>query len=161
MMTVYHGGTDIIRQPLVGVGRGELDFGKGFYVTDILAQATSWAERLADRRSEPAVVNKYELDLEQAASRFRYKKFANYDGEWLRFIVANRNGSELWKQYDLIEGGVADDRVVDTVEGFIAGLIDEEHALARLSHYTPNNQLCITSQPLADECLHFVESFKP
>lgn len=160
-MIVYHGGTDIIRQPLVGVGRDELDFGKGFYVTDILAQATSWAERLADRRREPAVVNKYELDVETAAARFRYKKFPKYDGEWLEFIVANRNGSALWKQYDLIEGGVAGDRVVDTVEGYIAGLIDAKHALERLSHYAPNNQLCITSQLLADECLTFVESLNP
>lgn len=160
-MIVYHGGTDIIRQPLVGVGRDELDFGKGFYATDMLAQATAWAERWADRRGKQAVVNKYELDLESAAARFRYKKFPKYDGEWLGFIVANRSGAALWKEYDLIEGGVADDRVVDTVEGFIAGLIDEMHALERLSHYTPNNQLCITNQQLADEYLNFVESFNP
>lgn len=158
-MIVYHGGTDIIRRPLVDVGRDELDFGKGFYVTDILSQATSWAERLADRRARQAVVNKYDLDMEFAASRFRYKKFPQYDGDWLRFIVANRNGDGLWMQYDLIEGGVADDRVVDTVEGYIAGLIDEKHALERLSHYAPNNQLCVTSQPLVDECLKFIESF--
>lgn len=158
-MIVYHGGTDIIRQPLVGVGRDELDFGKGFYVTDILSQATSWAERLADRRNRPAVINMYEIDMKSAAAHFRYKKFPNYDREWLEFIVSNRSGAALWKQYDLIEGGVADDRVVDTVEGYIAGLIDVEHALERLSHFAPNNQLCITRQQLADEYLAFVESF--
>lgn len=158
-MIVYHGGTDIIKHPLVDVGRDELDFGKGFYVTDILSQATSWAERLADRREKPAMVNKYEIDLKTAAARFRYKKFPKYNREWLDFIVGNRSGAGFWKQYDLIEGGVADDRVVDTVESYIAGLIDEGHALERLSHYEPNNQLCITRQQLADDCLSFVESF--
>lgn len=160
-MIVYHGGTDIVKQPLVGVGREELDFGKGFYTTDVLSQAEAWARRLADRRRQAPVVNKYELNLEMAVSRYRYKKFPCYDGEWLDFIVANRNGQALWKQYDLIEGGVADDRVVDTVEAYIAGLIDEAKALERLSYFAPNNQLCITSQQLVDECLSFVESFNP
>lgn len=160
-MIVYHGGTDIVKLPLVGVGREELDFGKGFYTTDVLSQAEAWARRLADRRRQVPVVNKYELNLEMAVSRYRYKKFPYYDGEWLDFIVANRNGQALWKQYDLIEGGVADDRVVDTVEAYIAGLIDEAKALERLSYFAPNNQLCITSQQLVDECLSFVESFNP
>lgn len=160
-MIVYHGGTDIVKLPLVGVGREELDFGKGFYTSDVLSQAEAWARRLADRRRQVPVVNKYELNLEMAVSRYRYKKFPYYDGEWLDFIVANRNGQALWKQYDLIEGGVADDRVVDTVEAYIAGLIDEAKALERLSYFAPNNQLCITSQQLVDECLSFVESFNP
>lgn len=160
-MIVYHGGTDIVKLPLVGVGREELDFGKGFYTSDVLSQAEAWARRLADRRRQVPVVNKYELNLEMAVSRYRYKKFPYYDGEWLDFIVANRNGQTLWKQYDLIEGGVADDRVVDTVEAYIAGLIDEAKALERLSYFAPNNQLCITSQQLVDECLSFVESFNP
>lgn len=160
-MIVYHGGTDIVKLPLVGVGREELDFGKGFYTSDVLSQAEAWARRLADRRRQVPVVNKYELNLEMAVSRYRYKKFPYYDGEWLDFIVANRNGQALWKQYDQIEGGVADDRVVDTVEAYIAGLIDEAKALERLSYFAPNNQLCITSQQLVDECLSFVESFNP
>ena len=35
MRTVYHGGIEVIPNPLVNVGREHLDFGKGFYVTDI------------------------------------------------------------------------------------------------------------------------------
>lgn len=156
-MIVYHGGTDIIQQPLVGVGRNELDFGKGFYVTDILNQAKLWAERMADRRGQRDIINKYELDVEYAAEHFRYKKFPHYDKEWLDFIISNRSGLSVWKQFDLIEGGMADDRVVDTVEGYIAGLISAEQALERLSQYTPNNQLCITNQELADKCLKFID----
>ena len=32
-MKVYHGSTQAVEYPLVGVGRENLDFGKGFYVT--------------------------------------------------------------------------------------------------------------------------------
>ncbi|MDR1003820.1 MAG: DUF3990 domain-containing protein [Prevotellaceae bacterium] len=159
-MKVYHGGTDIVTRSFVSAGRDELDFGKGFYVTNIREQAESWAKRLADRREAAPILNMYELDMEKVTTCYHYKKFESYNLEWLDFIVANRQGKEEWRGYDLIEGGVANDRVIDTVESYIAELISVEKALERLAHHTPNNQLCITNQKLADECLHFIESIK-
>ena len=44
MRKVYHGSIQQIEYPLVNVGRDNLDFGKGFYVTDIRNQAKTWAE---------------------------------------------------------------------------------------------------------------------
>ena len=38
-MKVYHGGTTIIDHPDVVKGRAGLDFGRGFYVTDLKKQA--------------------------------------------------------------------------------------------------------------------------
>lgn len=35
MLTVYHGATDVISSPICAFGRPKLDFGMGFYVTDI------------------------------------------------------------------------------------------------------------------------------
>ena len=35
----------VVDAPLVGIGRHNLDFGSGFYVTDIEEQAISWATR--------------------------------------------------------------------------------------------------------------------
>lgn len=46
MHKVYHGSTHIIKQPLCHIGRDNLDFGKGFYVTNIKKQAISWATRV-------------------------------------------------------------------------------------------------------------------
>ena len=46
-MIVYHGSTLCVENPLVGVCRDNLDFGKGFYLTDICEQAISWAKRVA------------------------------------------------------------------------------------------------------------------
>lgn len=157
-MLVYHGGTETIETPLVTAGRDGLDFGRGFYLTVIKSQAVAWAERLADRRGKSPVVNIYELDLDGAKSKFKYKRFPRYDIEWLNFIANNRNGIDAWRTYDIIEGGVADDRVVDTVEGYISGLISAEKALERLSHYEPNNQICITRQTIADDYLKFIGS---
>ena len=48
-MKVYHGSTQAVEYPLVGVGRENLDFGKGFYVTDIYAQAERWSWHYAIR----------------------------------------------------------------------------------------------------------------
>lgn len=50
VLTVYHGGTDEIKSPLVDIGRSNLDFGPGFYITDLYLQAKEWAELVADLR---------------------------------------------------------------------------------------------------------------
>jgi hypothetical protein len=70
-MIIYHGSTDIIPQPLAKAGRPDLDFGQGFYTTDILEQAQKWADRISRQRHEHAVINVYEFDKEKAESRKR------------------------------------------------------------------------------------------
>ena len=144
MRKVFHGGIEIIEHPLVHVGRDNLDFGKGFYVTDILKQAKIWAEiKSGYYLDSVGIINHYVFDTERAIANFQYKKFERYDGEWLHFIVDCRTGKKVWKKFDIIEGGVANDRVIDTVESFMAGMIDEEKALGELSKHQPNNQICI------------------
>ena len=59
------------------------------------------------------------------------------------------------KDYDYIEGGVANDRVIDTVNLYLAGLMTQETALARLSEHKPNNQICLLNQSLTDKYLIF------
>ena len=39
MRTLYHGSTQPIEYPLAKIGRDNLDFGKGFYVTCLRRQA--------------------------------------------------------------------------------------------------------------------------
>lgn len=152
---VYHGGTDIIKHPLANAGRANLDFGLGFYVTDMFSQAKEWAKKVADRRQIQPVINKYELNRTAILSDFRCKIFPNYDSQWLDFIVASRQGFKPWAQYDYIEGGVADDRVIDTINLYMTGLMTREVALARLSEHRPNNQMSLLSQQLIDKYLIF------
>ena len=164
-MIVYHGSNMEVATPLVHSGRNNLDFGKGFYVTTLRKQAERWAETIVRLRPQgTAIVNKYELDyksIEEAG--FHILRFEEYNEEWLDFIVANRNGESRWKPYDLIEGGIANDRVFDTIENYMSGGIDKQTALGRLRYEQPNNQICILNQKIADQYLSYLgsETLKP
>ena len=158
MITVFHGSFIEVSKPLVALSRPNLDFGQGFYVTDLRQQAVRWAERIATRRLTNPVLNIYEFDDDAAKQGFRYLKFESYDKAWLDFIVANRKGKMLWKGFDVVEGGVANDNVIDTVEDYIRGRMSAEAALMELSRHKPNNQFCILNQEIIDRYLHFVES---
>ena len=159
MRKVYHGSTEVITNPLVHVGRDNLDFGKGFYVTDIRKQAKTWADvKSSYLMDAEGVVNEYQFDFDNAVKEFRYKKFEKYDREWLHFIVDSRDGIKVWRDFDIIEGGVANDRVIDTVEAYKAGQISEEKALMELSKHQPNNQICILKQAVVDKYLKFKKS---
>lgn len=158
MITVYHGGITKVDRPLAKAGRKNLDFGQGFYVTRRLVQAKEWAERTARQHMEAPIVNEYEIDIEAVTEQYKYLLFDHYNSEWLHFIVSCRNGYDPSNEYDCVEGGVANDRVIDTVEGFINGTIDEEHALIELSKHQPNNQICILNQRIIDNCLKFIKT---
>ena len=158
-MIVYHGSTIVVQRPLAAAGRVRLDFGQGFYVTDIKAQAESWADRMQRIRQEQGVVNVYELDIDAVKATFRYFRFTDYDEKWLEFIIANRLGKEIEQRFDLVEGGVANDRVIDTVEAYMANMMPLNVALRELSRHKPNNQLCIANQAILDNHLTFVESY--
>ncbi len=154
-MLVYHGSTVQVPSPLVKAGRINLDFGQGFYITDIREQAERWAKRLGGQALEQPILNIYELDIERAKRTYRYLKFDDYNQEWLDFIVDSRKGKKPWESYDFIEGGVANDRVIDTVEAYMSGMLTVEKALGQLAQHLPNNQFCLLSQELVTECLHF------
>lgn len=154
-MKVYHGGTEIVEKPLTSVGRNNLDFGRGFYVTDIAEQAISWAKRPYNTGKQK-ILNIYDFQLEQAvASGLRLKQYDSYDMEWLDFVIANRQGSTVWKEFDIVSGGIANDRIFNTIELYTAGIISKDEALERLKYEKPNRQICIISQQAADNYLLF------
>lgn len=129
MLTVYHGATEVVEVPICSVGRKRLDFGQGFYVTDIREQTVRWTQTLAQRRGLAPILNVYRLERSQLLSVGKSLIFSAYDGDWLDFIVANRRGENLAEGYDYIEGGIANDRVIDTVNLYTQGLIDSATAL--------------------------------
>lgn len=156
MLTVYHGATCTVQEPLCNAGRPNLDFGHGFYLTDKREQAVQWALRQASGSSLTALLNIYHLDSDHIANAYRCLHFEAYNQAWLDFIADSRLGRKPWLEYDYIEGGVADDRVVDTVQLYMLGLMSVDIALTRLAQHRPNNQICLLSQKLIDECLHYV-----
>lgn len=60
--------------------------------------------------------------------------------------------------YDIVEGGVANDNVIDTVEDYENNVITAEQALGQLKYKTVNHQLCILNQEIVDNYLSFVSS---
>ena len=158
IIEVYHGGTEPIEHPLVSAGRPGLDFGQGFYVTAMREQAELWADRMARRRKADKILSVYTLDMGALRKKYSYLFFPKYDSDWLNFIANSRTGKRPWANYDCIEGGIANDRVIDMVEAYIAGTATAEFALSELSKHQPNHQIGILNQQAIDECLHFKES---
>lgn len=162
ILTLYHGSTHRVEHPLVTLGRKNLDFGQGFYLTTYRDQAIQWALRQQIlRRADVAWLNEYRLDMEKVNTyNYTQKHLEGYNREWLDFIAASRHGETPWEGYDLIEGGVANDKVVDAVEAYLAGLADVEHTLDKLAYALPNNQMCLLNQQLIDTCLTYMSSYR-
>lgn len=160
MMILYHGSHLAVPQPLAKAGRRNLDFGPGFYLTKLKAQAEAWAVVVAGRKGRHVipVVSVYHFDKEQALSDgVRFKEFDTYNIEWLEYVVNCRQGKDYSEEYDVVEGGVANDNVIDTVEDYEKGVITAEQALGQLRYKKVNHQLCILSQFVIDKYLHFAE----
>ncbi|MDE6237136.1 MAG: DUF3990 domain-containing protein [Muribaculaceae bacterium] len=157
VIEVYHAGTDRIEHPLCRKGRKNLDFGQGFYVTDIYDQAMNLAKARAIERKASAKLNIYHLHKDEFLRDGKCLVLNQYDDEWLDFIVHCRAGKDIWKSYDYVEGGVADDRVINTVNLYIQGFISKESALKNLQYLKPNNQICILNQDLLNKYLIFTD----
>lgn len=152
-MLVYHSSNQRFINPDVRHSREALDFGKGFYVTRLKEQAEKYANRFL-RMGEDAYMAVFEYTPD---SDLDVKIFEAYDEEWLEFVSNCRKGGDKYKQYDIIEGGVANDRVYQTVDLYMSGIYNKEQALQNLAYEMPNNQLCFITQRAIDRCLAFIE----
>lgn len=161
MITLYHGSYIAVPSLLVGLGRKKVDFGQGFYLTNLHEQAKAWAETIAQRkgRNTKPIVSAYTLDYSSVKNgEFRVKVFDSYNLEWLEYVIDCRRGGEMQKQYDIVEGGVANDNVIDTVEDYENGIITAEQALGQLRYKRVNHQICILNQEIIDKYLTFNNS---
>jgi hypothetical protein len=155
-MRIYHGSYLEIQKPNVSLSRDYVDFGKGFYTTPIKDQAIKWAGRFKKRKGS-SIVSIYEMDENKLWKDFLVKEFSEYSDEWLDYILACRRGDNLEK-FDVVIGGVANDKVFDTIELFFDGLIEKSVAIERLRYEKPNLQICFRLQAAINECITFVES---
>lgn len=160
-MTLFHGSDEAVSAPLTNVGRARVDFGRGFYLTELRSQAESWARTISSRsKNRIAFLNIFEFDIDAARenSGSRYKIFDEYDIPWLDYVVDCRAGGKLQKLYDVVEGGVANDNVIDTVEDYENGRITAEQALGQLAYRKVNHQICIRAQKIINMHLKFVDA---
>lgn len=154
-MIVYHGSYMEIAKPDILHSRRNVDFGCGFYTTPLLAQAEKWCKKFKDKKKS-AVVSTYSFD-DSAFDKCKILKFESYSEEWLDFILCCRTGKDT-SDYDIVMGGVANDKVFNTVELFLDGLIDKIETIKRLRYEKPNLQIAFRTQVVLDEYLHFKRS---
>lgn len=140
-----------IAKPDLVHSRSNVDFGRGFYVTPLREQAVKWCGKFK-RRGKDGVVSRYVYD-ECRENELKILKFDSYSEEWLDFILNCRRDNDT-TDYDLIVGGVANDKVFNTVELFFDGLIDKTEAIDRLRYEKPNLQICFRTEK-ALSLLHF------
>lgn len=153
-MEVYHTSDVVIEYPDTMHSRKDLDFGVGFYFTSIRLQAEKYARRF-HRRNKQAWMNVY--DFSEDWNGWKVKIFSEYDEEWLDFVMRCRSG-EMVGDFDLIVGGIADDKVFDTVDLYTEALISKEEAIKRLAYIKPNIQYCIRTDAMLQQCLIFKEA---
>lgn len=153
---LYHSSNIAVENPDTDHSRKFLDFGKGFYLTSIEKQALQYGQRFI-RRQQEAWINIYEFEFQ--AEDWKILKFDSYDRNWLKFVSECRGGLDT-SDYDIIIGGIANDKVIRTIDRYFLGELSEEQTLGILMYEKPNIQYCIRSQQLIDECLKHIESRK-
>ena len=153
-MILYHGGSVEVSCPDLLHSRKAVDFGVGFYVTPVFDQAKKWSEK-RKRRVGNAVVSRYEFD-ESCTENLKMLCFDSYSESWFDFIVRCRDLKDD-SNWDIVAGGVANDKVFDTIEAFFDGFASKEQTIAKLRMEEPNMQFCFRTEA-ALKMLRFIGS---
>ncbi len=142
-MILYHASYIAIEKPDLLHSRDKLDFGRGFYVTTLYEQAEEWGKRVKAQKGK-GIISLYEMDDAKVREQ-NVLEFDSYSEKWLDFILTCRSGKDETK-YDVVIGGIANDKVFNTVELFFDGLIDKKEAIKRLRYEKPNKQICFRTE---------------
>jgi hypothetical protein len=142
---VYHGSYTEVNN--IDLSKGEVgkDFGLGFYVTSIKAQAEYWAIRKGRRHHAEGIVTEFEFDENiPRIMNFKLLKLQGYSSEWFDFVVLNRaNNTEIQvHDYDIVDGAVADDDINKRLVYYLNGSITKEQFLSELTYKEPSHQIC-------------------
>lgn len=154
-MILYHGSYMEICVPDLRHSRSNVDFGCGFYTTPIYDQAAKWCEKFK-RRGEEGIVSCYEFE-DNAYNECKTMFFESYSEDWLNFILSCRSGKDT-SDYEIVAGGVANDKVFNTIELYLDGLIDKAEAISRLRYEKPNMQICFRTEEVLKKYVHFERS---
>lgn len=144
-MIVFHGSNQIVKNPDLSHSFKNLDFGKGFYVTSVREQAERWARRKADfETGTNPILNIYELS--EVLSDYKVLDFKDELDSWIDFVCNCRDGKDDYKNYDLIIGKVANDKVFRVVDMYHSGIWDKSRAIKEIRAYQIYNQIAFVSE---------------
>ena len=160
-MKLYHGSTEIIKQPLILESQRLLDFGKGFYTTTNANQAESWAvikrKRLVG--TPHSFVTVYDIDDKMLiAGDFNVKRFDHANEEWLDFVIANRRG-DIIHEYDVVIGAVANDTLYQTLSLYETGVLTKLETIRRLKTHLLFDQVSFHNDKVI-HCLRFTAYYE-
>lgn len=157
-MILYHGSDCIVNKPDILHSNKRLDFGQGFYLTSVKEQAERWAKRKSlIHQNTTSFINIFEFTEKE---HFKIKDFMDDLNNWLDFVVDCRNGNSLYKQFDLIKGKVADDKVFRVIDMYKRGIWDKKRALEEIKVYKTYDQINFITQKAIDEMLVFKNSYE-
>ena len=145
-MQVFHGSD--VRIEKIDLAKSEFfkDFGRGFYVTNIREHAYLRAVDIAKRynSSKPVVTEFKYIEAYPVTVGMNIKKFENVSKEWVEFIILNRNRqiSHPAHTFDIVEGPIADDKMVVQIRLYEQGKISIEKLIERLTYREPTHQIC-------------------
>ena len=91
---------------------------------------------------------------------FKVKTFPDDLIEWIDFVCSCRDGNEEYKQYDIIIGKVADDKVFRVVDMYHQGIWDRDRALKEIKVYETYDQIAFISQKAIDNLLSYSSSYE-
>lgn len=160
-MILYHGSNTDVKEINLSICKPFRDFGKGFYLTDILVQAENMAKRTARIKGGSPVLNLYEIDDDfMKNSSLHVKDFSTIPTEeWALFVMNNRNRyfsdmkNPLCNQdgkYDIVYGPVANDAMAVLFQQYEQEFIDLEMLKKRMTYKELSTQYSFhTEQSIA------------
>jgi hypothetical protein len=152
-MMLFHGSYVSVIKPDISFSRNNVDFGRGFYTTPLWEQAVSWANRFK-RKHGQSVVSSYEIDMDNLPVEVKVLTFDTHSEDWLDFIHNCRRKKNTG-DYDIVIGGVANDRVFNALGLYESGWLNKADAINRLKYKQPNIQYCFRNQRIIDTYLKF------
>lgn len=143
ILKLYHGSDHIVAKPEYGKGKGDNDYGSGFYTTADIDRAKEWASVNGD---VSAVCNAYEINTDE----LNVLQLDDYGPlAWIAEIITHRGArgelsmvlaNKFIERYkidtsnaDIIIGYRADDSYMDIVDAFLQNQLNVEE-VERLFH---------------------------
>lgn len=144
-MLLYHGSFVPIKTPKILASEKGRDFGFAFYLTPIKEQAERMAKRKQKQtRSSKAIVTVFEWNEDKKT--YFYKNLSEPNMEWLELIAKCRSNPSYRHGYDIVEGKIADDKVGETIEFVLEGIMRKEDAIERLKFQKINSQIAFCGE---------------
>ncbi|MBQ3427802.1 MAG: DUF3990 domain-containing protein [Clostridia bacterium] len=155
-MLLYHGSNVEVKRPKLLPKVRALDFGSGFYMTSDRQQAEKWAELMTRRRKNGSlIVSVYELDEEQFKN-LSVLSFREPNADWLEYVTANRLGTDVRDNWDIVMGPVANDNTMPVLNMYFNGDYTKDEAVKRLMAQKLKDQYAIKTEA-AIAALNFKE----